>query len=162
MRTNTSGRRVCERATVPLCAPFRRLCLRTVADWQPPLLPLSICCTFKPQPTVPAGCSQQMIGPNFFCSTGDSSNRQHLVYVSPLAWAKHSQNCIAGESPSLSIFLLPCHLAWDLQAFSASSRSLVPLSLTRTFPPNLLHIHFCLAVFYFKDPNWPPKTHPTS
>lgn len=144
-----------------LVLPLEGSVAGTEADREPAPLPLSIHRPFKPQPAVRAGCSQLMVRPNIFCSTWDSSNRQQLIEVSPVAWAKHSQNCIAGGSTSFSIYLLPCHLAWGLQAFSASSCPLVPLSLTRVFPPNLLHVCFCLAVFYFY-PDWPPKTHPTT
>lgn len=120
---------VCNRATVPLSTLFRRTYCRNVDDWQLPRLYLWIHCTFTPQPIVSSGCSQPTIKSNLFYSTRDSTNMQHLIEVSPLAWAKHSQNCFAGGSASFSIFLLPCHLALGLQAFSPSSCSLLSLPL---------------------------------
>lgn len=94
-------------------APWRSLQKNRPQPSQPPLRPLSIRCTLGLPPTVPAGCSQPGIRPNFFCWAWDSSDRRHLMEVSSLAWAKHPQNCTAGGSPSFSSFLLPCHLAWD-------------------------------------------------
>lgn len=77
-------------------------------------LPDSFHCTFTPEPMVPADCSQPKIKPNLFCPIWDSSNRHHSIEVSPLAWAKHSQNCTADGSSSFSLFPLPCHLALGL------------------------------------------------
>lgn len=116
-------------------------------------------CTFTPEPTVPAGCSQAASKPNLFCPTWDSSNRQHLIEVSHWLGQNILTTALQGEALPSS---LPCSLSPCLEA--VSSCALVPASLPRALPPDLLNIYFyfCLAVFYFKDPNWPPKTHPTT
>lgn len=141
-----------DHAAMALRGPFTRACLGGL-DRQP--LHLWICCTFTPELRVPPGCSEPMVKTSLFCLG-------NLWFeVSPLAWPKHSQNCsVAGRAlpspPSSSpVHFHRCRTQSGLQS---SSDIPVPFSLPKSFPPNLLHIYFCFAISYSKDPNMVPKT----